>query len=85
VRQLCRLRSFAQFGGRGAGLSRDAAGQRYDPDVFRVFLEIISLLALPEDILGRPGFSERLAKSAAGKEAFEIPGPARKDLLQSLA
>ena len=56
----------------------------YDPDVFRAFLEIISLLALPEDIMARPGFSERLAKSA-GKEAFEIPGPSRKDLLQSLA
>jgi 2-polyprenyl-6-methoxyphenol hydroxylase-like FAD-dependent oxidoreductase len=57
----------------------------YDPDVFRAFMEIISMLALPEEIMARPGFSEHLAKSAAGKEAFKIPGPSRKELLQSLA
>jgi hypothetical protein len=56
----------------------------YDPDVFRAFLEIVSLLALPEEIMARPGFSEQLAKSAAGREFFEIPGPSRGDLLQSL-
>jgi hypothetical protein len=35
--------------------------------------------------MARPGFSEHLAKSAAGHEAFEIPGPSRADLLRSLA
>jgi hypothetical protein len=56
----------------------------YDPDAFRGFMEIISMLALPEDIMARPGFSDHLAKSAA-HEAFEIPGPSRADLLSSLA
>jgi len=56
----------------------------YDAEVFRAFLEIISLLALPEEIMARPGFAEHLAKSAAGREAFAIPGPSREDLLRSL-
>jgi hypothetical protein len=56
----------------------------YDPDVFRAFLEVVSVLALPEEIMARPGFSEHLARSAAGREFFEIPGPSRGDLLQSL-
>jgi hypothetical protein len=56
----------------------------YDPDVFRAFLEVITLRALPEDIMARPGFSEHLAKAAAGREAFEMPGPSRGDLVQSL-
>jgi 2-polyprenyl-6-methoxyphenol hydroxylase-like FAD-dependent oxidoreductase len=52
---------------------------------FRAFMEIISMLALPGDIMARPGFSEHLAKPAAGHEAFEMPGPSRADLLRSLA
>jgi hypothetical protein len=57
----------------------------HDPGVFRAFLEIISMLALPEEIMARPGFSESLAKSAAGRQPFAMPGPSREDLLQSLA
>ena len=57
----------------------------YDAEVFRAFLEIISLLALPAEIMARPGFAERLAKSVAGREAFAMPGPSRADLLRSLA
>ena len=53
--------------------------------MFRAFLEIISMLALPEDIMARPGFGEHIAKSAAGREVFEMPGPSRGDLLRSLA
>ena len=43
------------------------------------------MLALPGDMMARPGFSERLAKAAAGREAFAMPGPSRADLLRSLA
>lgn len=35
--------------------------------------------------MARPGFSEQLTKSAAGREFFKMPGPSRGDLLQSLA
>jgi 2-polyprenyl-6-methoxyphenol hydroxylase-like FAD-dependent oxidoreductase len=60
-------------------------GMLYDAEVFRAFLEIVSLLALPGEIMARPGFSEHLAKSVAGREAFVMPGPSRDDLLRSLA
>jgi 2-polyprenyl-6-methoxyphenol hydroxylase-like FAD-dependent oxidoreductase len=57
----------------------------YDADAFRAFMEIINMLALPGDIMARPGFSEHLAKAAAGREPFEMPGPSRADLLSSLS
>ena len=56
-----------------------------EADAFRAFMEIISMLALPGDIMARPGFSEHLAKAAASREPFEMPGPSRADLLSSLA
>src|SRR5262245_52685886 len=66
------------------GLAEMQVAMLYDPDVFRAFLEIISLRALPEDIMVRPGFSEYVAK-AADREAVAMPGPSRGDLLRSLA
>jgi hypothetical protein len=67
------------------GLAELQVAMLYDADAFRAFMEIISMLALPGDIMARPGFSEHLAKAAAGREPFEIPGPSRADLLTSLA
>jgi 2-polyprenyl-6-methoxyphenol hydroxylase-like FAD-dependent oxidoreductase len=72
-------------GGGTPGWAEIQVAMLYDADVFRAFMEIIGMLALPDDIMARPGFSEHLAKSAAGHEAFEIPGPSRADLLRSLA
>jgi 2-polyprenyl-6-methoxyphenol hydroxylase-like FAD-dependent oxidoreductase len=75
----------ASEGGDASGLADMEVAMLYDPGVFRAFLEIISMLALPEDIMARPGFGEHLAKAAAGREVFEMPGPSRGDLLKSLA
>jgi 2-polyprenyl-6-methoxyphenol hydroxylase-like FAD-dependent oxidoreductase len=72
-------------GSGGPGWAEIQAGMLYDADVFRAFLEVISLLALPGEIMARPGFGEKLAKSVAGREPFEIPGPSRADLLAALA
>ena len=74
-----------QDGGAAPGWAEMLVAMLYDPDVFRAFMEVISMLALPEDILARPGFSEQLGKAAAGREVFKMPGPSRGDLLQSLA
>ena len=71
-------------GGDASGLAVMEVAMLYDPDVFRAFLEIITVQALPEDIMARPGFSEHVAKAAAGRAAFAMPGPSRGDLLQSL-
>jgi 2-polyprenyl-6-methoxyphenol hydroxylase-like FAD-dependent oxidoreductase len=57
----------------------------YDPDVFRGMMEFISMISLPEQVFGRPGFAARVAAAAEGKEAFAAPGPSRADLLKALA
>ena len=57
----------------------------YDADAFRAFMEISGMLALPTDILARPGLSKHVAKIAADHDAFAVPGPSRADLLNSLA
>jgi hypothetical protein len=57
----------------------------YDPDVFRGMMEIISMMALPEQVFARPGFGDRVAAAAGGHEAFTPPGPSRPDLLKALA
>jgi hypothetical protein len=72
-------------GGHTPGWAELQVAMLYDPDAFRAFMEIISMLALPGDIMARPGFREHLAKAAAAHEAFEMPGPSRADLLSSLA
>ena len=72
-------------GGGTPGWAEMQVAMLYDADVFRAFMEIIGMLALPTDIMARPGFSEHMAKVAADREAFEVPGPSRADLLRSLA
>ena len=57
----------------------------YDPDVFRGMMEVISMMALPEQVFTRQGFGDRIAAAAEGKEAFAAPGPSRPDLLKALA
>lgn len=41
-------------------LSRLAAAAPYDADVFRALLETVLCLALPQDVIARPGMKERL-------------------------
>ena len=57
----------------------------YDPDVFRGMMEFISMMALPEQVFARPGFSDRVLAAAEGREVFTPPGPSRADLLKTLA
>lgn len=72
-------------GGGTPGWADFQVAMLYDAEVFRAFMEIIGMLALPEEIMARPGFAEHLAKTAAAHEPFVIPGPSRADLLASLA
>jgi hypothetical protein len=72
-------------GGDTPGWADIQVGMLYDAEVFRAFLDVVSLQALPGEIMARPGFSEQLAKSVADREAFVMPGPSRADLLRSLA
>ena len=53
----------------------------YDADVFRAFIEMVGMLALPQEVLSRPGMAERIMKVAADHDAFAVPGPSRADVL----
>jgi 2-polyprenyl-6-methoxyphenol hydroxylase-like FAD-dependent oxidoreductase len=55
-----------------------------DPDIFRAFLEMTYVLALPEEILARPGFAERVREVAGDRTPSPPPGPSRSDLLAML-
>ena len=48
----------------------------YDADAFRAFMEIISMVALPGDVMARPGFSEHIAnrgRPRALRDAWPVP------------
>jgi hypothetical protein len=65
---------------------RDSAfrgAMMFDADVFRAYLEIISMLAPPEEVLARPGLTDRIM-AAAGRDV-QVPGPSRAELLKMLA
>jgi 2-polyprenyl-6-methoxyphenol hydroxylase-like FAD-dependent oxidoreductase len=57
----------------------------YDADVFRAFIEVVSLLALPQEVLSRPGIAERIMTVAAEHEEVVVPGPSRADVLNTLS
>jgi flavin-dependent dehydrogenase len=57
----------------------------YDADLFRASIEITSLLALPKEVLARPGIIERIREVAGAHEDSGPPGPARDQLLRILA
>ncbi len=58
---------------------------RYDPDVFRGFLDIMGCLALPQEVMARPGFAERVTELGAAHDAPPPPGPSREQLLALVA
>ena len=57
----------------------------YDADIFRAMMETVTMLALPEEVLARPGLSGRIVAAADGRDAVTFPGPSRDDLLRTLA
>jgi len=57
----------------------------YDPDVYRAAVEMRSVLALPQEIMARPGVVDRIMEVAGNHEAVNPPGPSRDELLGMLA
>lgn len=57
---------------------------RHDADVFRAWIEVTSLIALPEEVMARPGLPDRIMEVAAGHDAIPPPGPSRGELLRML-
>lgn len=57
----------------------------HDPVLFRGFLETVSLLALPEEVMARPGVTDRIAALAGAHERPAPPCPSRDELVRMLA
>jgi flavin-dependent dehydrogenase len=55
-----------------------------DAVVFRAMLETVSCLALPHEVMARPGMAERVEELGDG-EPGRLPGPDRGRLLELLA
>jgi hypothetical protein len=56
----------------------------YDTELFLANLEITSVLALPSEVLARPGIANRIIELAANHEPVTPTGPTRADLLRLL-
>ena len=56
----------------------------YDADLFRACNEFRSLLALPQEVMTRPGLVDRIMEVSAMHEAVLPPGPSREELLHML-
>ena len=56
----------------------------YDADLFRAWLEIRSVQALPQEIMARPGVVDRIMQVASTHKAVIPPGPSREELLRML-
>jgi 2-polyprenyl-6-methoxyphenol hydroxylase-like FAD-dependent oxidoreductase len=52
-----------------------------DPDLFRDFLGVASLMHRVEDLIGRPGFADQARARGAGWQDAEIVGPSRAELV----
>jgi 2-polyprenyl-6-methoxyphenol hydroxylase-like FAD-dependent oxidoreductase len=57
----------------------------YDADLYRAAAEMRSLLALPQEVMARPGMVDRILEIAGSNEAVIPPGPSRQELLGMLA
>ena len=44
-------------------------------------MEMVTCLALPQEVFARPGFMERVAPYV-GQPAMQMPGPSRTQLLE---
>jgi len=55
-----------------------------DPEVARGWFDTLACLALPAEVMQRPGMRERVA-AYAGRTPDPMPGPTRPDLLAAVA
>ncbi len=56
-----------------------------DPDIFRGFVDIASLLARPDEVMERPGLLERIIELSQASAPEPLPGPSRPELLEIIA
>jgi hypothetical protein len=56
----------------------------HDADLFRAWLEILSMQTSPQEVMARPGVADRIMQVANTHEAVIPPGPSREELLRML-
>jgi hypothetical protein len=61
-----------------------AVAMMYDADIFRAWLEIATVHALPKEVMARPGVVDRIMDVASTHEAVVPPAPSREELLRML-
>jgi 2-polyprenyl-6-methoxyphenol hydroxylase-like FAD-dependent oxidoreductase len=59
-------------------------GAAADPEVARGYLDTVACLALPSEVLDRPGMRARLTSIAAETSPAALPGPTRQQLVDLL-
>lgn len=64
-----------------AAFARMQTAAWQDPELFRGMLEMATCLALPEEVLARPGVQERI-DALGSDEVPRLPGPDRAELLR---
>ena len=74
----------------GAPLRDLLAAMTWDADVFRAYLEMIAMLAPPQEIMTRPGLARKITEAAAlatggGRDPWTAPGPTRAEVLKMLS
>jgi 2-polyprenyl-6-methoxyphenol hydroxylase-like FAD-dependent oxidoreductase len=74
----------------GAPLRDLLAAMTWDADVFRAYLEMIAMLAPPQEIMTRPGLARKITEAAAlastgGRDPWIAPGPSRTEVLKMLS
>jgi 2-polyprenyl-6-methoxyphenol hydroxylase-like FAD-dependent oxidoreductase len=64
-------------------MARFVTAAGYDADVYRSFVETVLCLALPQEVLERPGLVDKIEKYRDA-EPLVTPGPDRRELLELL-
>jgi len=59
------------------------AAMTWDADVFRAYLEMVAMLAPPQEIMSRPGLADKI--SGVRRAPWLAPGPSRGQLLKMLS
>ena len=68
----------------GSVMERFVAAAARDADVYRGLIETVLCTALPQEVLARPGFREKVERYGDA-DVPHVPGPDRQQLLDLLA
>ena len=82
--EITALRENRQWSPADSPMARLPIAAASDPDVFRAFLETALCLALPQEVIERPGIKDKIAQ-AGHHTPPPAPGPDRQQLLQLLS